>query len=167
VVSGTTGWTDRLSEIEDQVKSEKGSFMYSSNFSIGVNILFNLNKRLANIMNVLSSYDVSLEEIHHIRKKDAPSGTAINLAKDIINECSNYNSWILNKPTALAKIGIFSVREGEITGTHKVKWSSEIDSITLEHKANSRKGFALGAIIAAEFIQRKQGVFTMSDLLGF
>jgi len=167
VVSGTTGWTGRLKEAEQMVKAKNGSFLYASNFSIGVNILFNLNMRLAGIMNTLKSYGVEIEELHHSAKKDAPSGTAIKLAEDIISRCSEYSSWRLNTPAGEGKIGIHSVREGDITGTHRVEWNSDTDSLSLEHKAHNRQGFALGAVFAAEFIHNRQGVFTMADLLGF
>lgn len=167
VVSGTTGWTGRLKEAEQIVKAKKGSFLYASNFSIGVNILFNLNRRLAGIMDTLSSYGVEIEELHHSAKKDAPSGTAIKLAEDIISRCSEYSSWSLNNSGGEGEIGIHSVREGDITGTHRVEWNSDTDSLSLEHKAHSRQGFALGAVLAAEFIHKRQGIFTMGDLLGF
>ncbi|MFO7852908.1 MAG: 4-hydroxy-tetrahydrodipicolinate reductase [Bacteroidota bacterium] len=167
VVSGTTGWYDRLSLVKDMVKARGGSFIYSSNFSIGVNILFNLSKRLAGIMNDLPTYNVNIREVHHVMKKDAPSGTAINLAEDIIAECKRYSSWHLDRASSGKEIGIISVREGEVTGTHSIEWNSDIDSITIEHKAHNRQGFALGAVFAAEFIHKNQGVFTMSDMLGF
>ncbi|MBN1387393.1 MAG: 4-hydroxy-tetrahydrodipicolinate reductase [Bacteroidales bacterium] len=167
VVTGTTGWTERLPIIEDLVESKGGSFIHSSNFSIGVNILFDLNKRLAGIMNHLHDYDVKLEEIHHIMKKDAPSGTAINLAEDIIGECNRFKSWHTDELQGKDRIGIKSVREGQVTGTHRIEWNSDVDTITIEHKAHSRQGFALGAVFAAEFIYKKKGVFTMKDLLGF
>lgn len=167
VVSGTTGWTDRLHLINDLVESEGGSFLHASNFSIGVNVLFYLNNKLAVIMNGLNGYDVTIEESHHIMKKDAPSGTAITLADGIISECSRFVSWHLNEPSVRSKIGIKSRREGQITGTHRIDWNSDIDTISLEHKAHNRKGFALGAVFAAEFIHNKQGIFTMNDILGF
>lgn len=167
VVSGTTGWTDRLPLIRKQVESEGGSFIHSSNFSIGVNILFNLNIRLAGIMDGITSYDVKLEEIHHIMKKDAPSGTAINLAEDIISKCKRYKSWDSAESSGRNRIGIKSLREGKVTGTHIIEWNSDVDTITIEHKAHSRQGFALGAVFAAEFIRTRKGIFTMNDLLGF
>jgi len=167
VVSGTTGWTERMPLIRRLVESEGGSFIHSSNFSMGVNILFNLNKKLAGIMDGLSVYDVNLEEIHHIMKKDAPSGTAINLAEDIIRECKRYKSWHSSEASEQDRIRIKSFREGQVTGTHRIEWNSDVDTITIEHKAHSRKGFAIGAVFAAEFIHNKKGVFTMNDLLGF
>ncbi|MGM0666854.1 MAG: 4-hydroxy-tetrahydrodipicolinate reductase [Bacteroidota bacterium] len=167
VVSGTTGWTENLAEAKDLAQQKGTAFLYASNFSIGVNIMFNLNRRLAAIMDQLPAYSVNLEEIHHTMKKDAPSGTAISLAGDIISECGRYDSWTPDQVTGNASISIRSVREGQVPGTHRVVWESANDAITLEHKAHSRQGFALGAIIAAEFIHKRQGVFTMSDLLGF
>jgi 4-hydroxy-tetrahydrodipicolinate reductase len=167
VVSGTTGWTEKLPEAKALAEEKGTAFLYASNFSIGVNIMFNMNKRLAAIMDQLPDYSVTLEEIHHTMKKDAPSGTAITLADDIICECGNYDSWTADGDSGKASIVIKSLREGQVPGTHSVAWESDADIITLEHKAKSRKGFALGAIIAAEFIHKRKGVFTMSDLLGF
>ena len=167
LVSGTTGWTSQLPQVKDLVASKGVSFLYASNFSIGVNILFRLNRKLAAIMNGLPDYDVEMGEIHHIMKKDSPSGTAISLAEDIINECERYESWHPDEPGNEGSIRINSKRIGQVTGTHKIKWNSDIDAISLEHKSHSRQGFALGAVIAAEFIQNKKGVFTMNDLLGF
>lgn len=167
VVSGTTGWTEKLPEVKKLAQQKGSSFLYASNFSIGVNIMFNMNKRLAAIMDQLPSYSVNMEEIHHTMKKDAPSGTAISLADDIIHECGRYDAWTPDKVAGEASIGISSLREGQVPGTHRVVWESDADIITLEHKAKSRKGFALGAIIAADFIHKRKGVFTMSDLLGF
>lgn len=167
VVSGTTGWPDRLPLVKDMVNARGGSFIHSSNFSIGVNILFNLSKRLAGIMNDLPAYNVNIREVHHVMKKDAPSGTAIKLAEDIMTECKRYSSWYPDQASSDNRIGIKSIREGEVPGTHRIEWDSDIDSISIEHKAHSRQGFALGAVFAAEFIHKHQGVFTMSDILGF
>jgi 4-hydroxy-tetrahydrodipicolinate reductase len=167
LVSGTTGWTEKLPEVKDLAQQKGTSFLYASNFSIGVNIMFNLNRRLAAIMDQLPAYSVNLEEIHHTMKKDAPSGTAISLADDIISECGRYDSWTQEADTGNASISIKSVREGQVPGTHRAVWESAVDAITLEHKAHSRQGFALGAIIAAEFLHKRKGVFSMSDLLGF
>jgi len=167
VVSGTTGWTSRIKEIEQLVSKKGGSFLYASNFSPGVNILFNLNRRLASIMNGIPSYTAGIQETHHINKKDAPSGTAIKLAEDIIVECDKYDTWIAGETRPGKNIGIESFREGDVPGNHSIRWESEMDSISLEHKAYSREGFALGAVFAAEYIHNKQGIFTMSQLLGF
>lgn len=167
VVSGTTGWTDRLEEAQNLAVSKGGCLLYASNFSMGVNILFNLNRKLADMMNGINAYNVKLEEIHHIRKKDAPSGTAISLAEDIISECKRYDSWFPGETASKNKLSIKSVRKGDVPGTHRVEWSSDIDDIIIEHRAHNRRGFALGSVFAAEFIQNRQGVFTMKDLLGF
>ncbi|MFP4488415.1 MAG: 4-hydroxy-tetrahydrodipicolinate reductase [Bacteroidales bacterium] len=167
VVSGTTGWTDRLVEAQNLALSKGGCLLYASNFSLGVNIMFYLNRKLAEIMNGQDAYNVKLEETHHVRKKDAPSGTAKSLAEDIIGECKRYESWISGKPVSGKELSIKSVRKGDVPGTHRVEWSSDIDDIILEHRAHNRRGFALGAVFAAEFIQNRQGVFTMKDLLGF
>jgi len=167
VVSGTTGWTGQMEVVNKLVEREGGSFIHSSNFSIGVNILFNLNKRLAAIMNELPGYQVSIEEIHHTMKKDSPSGTAISLAEDIINECHRFKQWNQDDHSTDQTISIRSVRKGQVTGNHRVEWLSGIDTITIEHNANNRQGFALGAVFAAEHIHKRKGVFTMSNLLGF
>ncbi|MDT8401111.1 MAG: 4-hydroxy-tetrahydrodipicolinate reductase [Bacteroidales bacterium] len=167
VVSGTTGWTGQLALIRKMVEKEGGTFLYASNFSIGMNILFNLNRRLADIMNKLHGYRVSIEETHHTMKKDAPSGTAISLAEDIINGCTRYESWKEGRPCEDEFIGIKSIREGQVTGTHRIDWTSDIDTLTLQHMAHKREGFAHGAVFAAEYIRNRKGVFTMNDLLGF
>ena len=167
VVSGTTGWTEQLPGVKNLAQQKGTAFLYASNFSIGVNIMFNMNKRLAAIMDQLPAYSVSMEEIHHTMKKDAPSGTAISLADDIIHLCGRYDAWTPDQVTGKASIGIRSLREGQVPGTHRVVWKSASDAITLEHKAHNRQGFANGAIIAAEFIHKRKGVFTMNDLLGF
>ncbi len=167
VVSGTTGWTHRLEEAGRLAVSQGGCLLYASNFSLGVNILFKLNRKLAAMMSGMEAYNVKLEETHHTRKKDAPSGTAISLAEDILRECKKYESWLSGESSSGRKIAIKSVREGDVPGTHRVEWSSDIDDIKIEHRAHNRRGFALGAVFAAEFIQTRQGVFTMKDLLGF
>ncbi|MBS0010276.1 MAG: 4-hydroxy-tetrahydrodipicolinate reductase [Bacteroidales bacterium] len=167
LVSGTTGWTTQLPRVKDLLASKGGSFLYASNFSIGVNILFSLNRKLAAIMNGLPDYNVEIGEIHHTMKKDSPSGTAISLAGDIINECERYESWHPDETGNEGSIRIHSDRIGQVTGTHKVKWNSDIDAISLEHESYNRQGFALGAVIAAEFIHKRKGFFTMTDLLGF
>lgn len=163
VVSGTTGWNDKLNSIKEKALNEGKSFFYSSNFSIGVNIFFQLNKKLASLLCPLD-YKVNIHEIHHVHKKDAPSGTAITLAENISSVCDRYSSWS-NKENEDQRITITSERIGEVPGTHIVEWRSEIDSINIVHSANSRKGFALGAIIAAEWLQGKTGVYNMDDLL--
>ncbi len=164
IVSGTTGWNEKMLEAKKRASNECKTFFYSSNFSLGMNIFFEINRKLASFLCSLNSYDVSIEEIHHILKKDSPSGTAITLAEAIIQECDRYDSWALGEDGD-SKIGITSVRIGEVPGTHKITWNSEIDSIKIEHIAHSRKGFALGAVLAAEWIKGRRGVFGMSDLL--
>ncbi|MGB3774259.1 MAG: 4-hydroxy-tetrahydrodipicolinate reductase [Leeuwenhoekiella sp.] len=157
VVSGTTGWLNHYDEMTDLCKKQKGAFLYASNFSVGVNIFFELNKQLAKMMQHIEGYNVSMEEIHHIHKLDAPSGTAITLAEGIIANSAK-KGWILDEQLD-EKITINSVREGEVPGTHRIDYKSSIDQITIEHEAHSREGFALGAVIAAEWIQKKNRGF--------
>ncbi|MGB2153616.1 MAG: 4-hydroxy-tetrahydrodipicolinate reductase [Flavobacteriaceae bacterium] len=164
VVCGTTGWLDQLNEIEDFCKAKNSAFIYASNFSIGVNLFFKLNEVLAKLMSSHKSYEASMKEIHHIYKLDAPSGTAITLAEGIIDQ-SDYTQWSIHKDTIENMLPIEVDRTGEVPGTHTIKYESSIDSITIEHEAHSRKGFALGAVIAAEWIQDKKGVFSMNDVL--
>ena len=163
VVSGTTGWLDRYPEMVALCKENNGAFIYASNFSVGVNIFFELNKKLAQMMKALDSYNVSMTEVHHIHKLDAPSGTAITLAEGIIEESSK-TDWILDNEES-DKITIKAVREAEVPGTHTITYQSDVDEIKIEHKAHSRNGFALGAIIAAEWLKDKKGVHTMKDVL--
>jgi 4-hydroxy-tetrahydrodipicolinate reductase len=163
VVSGTTGWLDRFEEAKALCSEAQGAFLYASNFSIGVNLFFNLNAYLARLMRPLKDYDVELEEIHHVHKLDAPSGTAITLAEGILQQ-SEKESWSLDKESR-GDLFIGVKREGEVPGTHKVRYSSEVDSIEIKHTAHSRTGFALGAVVAAEWIMGKQGVFGMKDVL--
>jgi len=163
VVSGTTGWLERYPEMVALCKENNGAFIYASNFSVGVNIFFELNKKLAQMMKALDSYNVSMTEVHHIHKLDAPSGTAITLAEGIIEESSK-TDWILDNEES-DKITIKAVREAEVPGTHTITYQSDVDEIMIEHKAHSRNGFALGAIIAAEWLKDKKGVHTMKDVL--
>ncbi|MFH1005309.1 MAG: 4-hydroxy-tetrahydrodipicolinate reductase [Bacteroidota bacterium] len=170
VVVGTTGWYDKLEEVKKICKEKNQCLFYSSNFSIGVNIFFELNKQLAKMMNNYPDYQVSIEEIHHIYKLDAPSGTAISLANQIIDNISRKKKWIntLSVSSQIERedeLPIISTREDEVTGTHIVKYHSAIDDIEIMHKAHNRKGFATGAMIAAEFIANKKGIFTMDDLM--
>ncbi len=167
VVSGTTGWLEDLDKAVRICTENKTAFIHSTNFSIGVNLLFNLSSQLAKQMEHYQDYHVSIEEIHHVKKLDAPSGTAITLAKGIINEHSHYNGWCFENEKSDNNIPISSVREGTVPGTHTVTWDSEIDTISLKHITKSRSGLALGAVIAAEYIISKKGVFTMNDVLGF
>jgi|WetSurMetagenome_2_1015567.scaffolds.fasta_scaffold08488_3 4-hydroxy-tetrahydrodipicolinate reductase len=167
VVSGTTGWLEEYDTVVGICKKNNTSFIHSSNFSIGVNLLFRLNSELAKHMAHYKGYTVSIEEIHHIKKLDAPSGTAITLASGISEEYSEYKGWCYDSEKSDNCIPIRSVREGEIPGTHTVTWDSEIDTISLKHETKNRKGLALGAVVAAEFISLKHGIFTMDDVMGF
>jgi|TARA_B110000902_G_scaffold266973_1_gene357244 4-hydroxy-tetrahydrodipicolinate reductase len=164
VISGTTGWLDKYEEAVTLCNKEKGAFIYASNFSLGVNIFFELNKQLAKMMRNLEDYNISIEEIHHTKKLDAPSGTAITLAEGIIENSSKEN-WVLGTNTSEENIAIAAQRIPEVPGTHTVLYASEIDSIDIKHTAHSRQGFALGAVVAAEWILGKTGVFSMKDVL--
>jgi 4-hydroxy-tetrahydrodipicolinate reductase len=167
VVSGTTGWLKDFDKAAEICKNNGTSFIHTSNFSIGVNLLFRLNSELAKQMSHYNNYSVSIEEIHHTKKLDAPSGTAITLAEGIKNQHNAYKGWCFEKDKSEGMIPIRSVREGAVPGTHTVSWDCEIDNLSLRHEAKSRKGLALGAVVAAEFIQKRKGVFTMNDVLGF
>ncbi len=164
VVSGTTGWLDKFDEIKAYCKEQDGAFIYASNYSIGVNLFFNLNAYLAKMMEQMKEYDVAMEEIHHIHKLDAPSGTAISLANDII-ENSEKKQWSIESPQS-DDLFINVKREGEVPGTHQVSYTSAIDSIEIKHTAFNRTGFALGAVVAAEWLHKRKGVFNMKDVLG-
>ena len=164
VISGTTGWLDNYDDAVTLCNEKKGAFIYASNFSLGVNIFFELNKTLAKMMRTLEQYNVSMEEIHHTKKLDAPSGTAISLAEDIIAHSNKYEGWKLDNAVE-KNIPIVAKRIGDVPGTHTVTYESEVDTVTIEHVAHNRQGFALGAVIAAEWIVGKTGVFTMNDVL--
>ncbi|SHN03095.1 4-hydroxy-tetrahydrodipicolinate reductase [Polaribacter sp. KT 15] len=164
VISGTTGWLDKYNDAVKLCEEKKGAFIYASNFSLGVNIFFELNKQLAKMMSNLEDYNISMEEIHHTKKLDAPSGTAITLAEGII-ENSTKKDWELDKTTSEENIPIVAKRIPEVPGTHTVWYNSEVDSIEIKHTAHSRQGFALGAVVAAEWILGKTGVFSMKDVL--
>ena len=164
VISGTTGWLEKYDKIVALCKEKNGAFIYASNFSIGVTIFFELNKQLAKMMNTLSDYKVSLEETHHTQKLDAPSGTAITLAEGIIENSSKI-TWKLDGENSSEIIPISSKRIADVPGTHIVNYTSEVDVIEIKHTAQNRKGFALGAVVAAEWILNKKGVFTMKDVL--
>lgn len=166
IVVGTTGWYDQLDTLVSECRQSGQSLFVASNFSIGMNIMFDLNRRLAKLMNGYG-YDVSISETHHIHKLDAPSGTAITLANDIINELDRKDSWQLSTTPGIGghAIPITSIREGEVPGIHEVVYDNEIDTITLSHSAKSRKGLALGAVLAAEYLFGKKGYYTMRDLL--
>ena len=164
VICGTTGWLDQKPEIEKIAAENNTSFLYGSNFSLGVNLFFAMNEKLADLMKNFPDYNIQLEEIHHIHKKDAPSGTAISLAEGIIKNDNRFEGWKLDE-TRDKELGIFAIREDEVPGTHSVFYRSEVDEIEIKHTAYSRNGFALGAVIAAEWIQGKTGNFSMKDVL--
>jgi len=166
VVAGTTGWHEELGEISELCQKKDQSLFYASNFSIGVNIMFAVNEYLAGLMNGVEQYDVSIDETHHTRKLDAPSGTAISIADQILKSLHRKVKWSLGKAGTDNEIVIQAHREGDVKGIHEIKYESDEDIITLKHEAKSRKGFAMGAVLAAEFIRNKKGVFTMRDLMG-
>ncbi|WP_338731098.1 4-hydroxy-tetrahydrodipicolinate reductase [Mangrovimonas cancribranchiae] len=164
VISGTTGWLQNYDKAVELCEENKGAFIYASNFSLGVNIFFELNKNLARMMSQLREYDVSMEEVHHTQKLDAPSGTAITLAEDIISEHADYTEWKLESGLE-GVIPITAKRIENVPGTHSIDYKSEVDTINITHTAHSRQGFALGAVVAAEWLLGKTGVFTMKDVL--
>ncbi|RCS28141.1 4-hydroxy-tetrahydrodipicolinate reductase [Polaribacter sp. WD7] len=164
IISGTTGWLENYEKAVTLCKENKGAFIYASNYSLGVNIFFELNKQLAKMMSNLEDYNISMEEIHHTKKLDAPSGTAITLAEGVIENTTKEN-WKLGDKANESEISIVAKRIPEVPGTHTVWYDSEVDSIEIKHTAHNRKGFALGAVVAAEWIIGKQGVFSMKDVL--
>ncbi len=166
VVCGSTGWTDKLNDLKKICSERAGAFVYSSNFSVGVNIFFEINKRLAALMSLHKEYEVILEETHHTQKKDAPSGTAITLAEQILQEVKRKKQWVNELSDNPEDLEIISQRIDPAPGTHSVKYSSVIDDIEIIHTAHSRTGFATGAVLAAEFIKDKKGFFCMKDVLG-
>ena len=165
VVCGTTGWLENKPIVEALTIEKGGAFFWSSNYSIGVNLFFELNKTLAKLMSTQKQYSVSTTEIHHTEKKDAPSGTAITLAEGIIQHLGDKTQWVSNKIPSQEEVAIWSAREGKVPGTHIIKYISDIDQIEISHVAHGREGFALGAVIAAEWIVGKKGVFDMKELL--
>ena len=167
IVVGTTGWNHHLSEVSDLVEQEQGSMLYASNFSLGVHIFQHLCAQLARMLSLNSHYTLSLEEIHHTQKLDAPSGTAISLAERIIEEHSQIHEWKLNPTEVQGVLPIQAVRTPDVPGTHTLKATSNVDTLTLTHEAHNRDGFALGSILAAEFLLGKKGLFTMDDVLNF
>ena len=167
IVCGSTGWLEKLASVEENCKSKNGSFLYASNFSVGVNIFFEVNKKLAQLMEGQTQYDVSIKEIHHTQKKDAPSGTAISLAEQVIENNSQKIKWQNEPSNSSNELFIESERIDPYPGWHEVKYSSDIDEIRIIHNAHNRNGFALGAVLAAEFIKDKKGIFTMKNVLGF
>ena len=164
VVCGTTGWLEKKPEIETLAVEKNTGFIYGSNFSLGVNLFFALNEKLALMMRKFPQYTAAIKEIHHVQKKDAPSGTAISLAEDVLHHCPAYNGWKLGT-TAGSELGIEAIRKDQVPGTHSVFYRSDVDEIEIKHTAHSREGFALGAIMAAEWLQGKKGIFTMKDVL--
>jgi 4-hydroxy-tetrahydrodipicolinate reductase len=169
VVVGTTAWHEKLDEIKKLIIEKNGTLLYASNFSIGVNIFFEINKRLAQLMEGKHEYKAGIDEIHHLQKLDAPSGTAITLAEGIMNNNEDYFSWVLGEEkaphTTEGQLGITSFRQPDVPGTHVITYESDIDTISIKHEAHNRKGFALGAVVAAEWLHDKKGVFTMNDVL--
>lgn len=165
IISGTTGWLEDYTEVANYCREKDSAFLYASNFSLGVNLFFELNKTLAKLMSGHDQYQIDMTEIHHTQKLDAPSGTAISLAEQITGENNIKNKWTLNDIATKEEIKIEALREGKVPGTHIVNYTSEIDTLTIKHEAHSREGFAFGAVIAAEWIQNRKGVFEMQDVL--
>jgi 4-hydroxy-tetrahydrodipicolinate reductase len=164
VVSGTTGWLDRLDELMRLTEKQETALFYASNFSIGVNLMFEINKRLAALMQPFPQYEAVISETHHTHKVDAPSGTAISIAEQILEHTNRYEKWGLEDHSP-GVLPVTSIREGEVKGIHHVTWESDVDLLTLSHHAKSRKAFAIGAVRAAEFLENRKGVFGMKDLL--
>lgn len=167
VVVGTTGWYNRLNELKSAVAERNQSLLYASNFSIGVNLVFHINKILAQAMDQLDEYDPAILEIHHTAKLDKPSGTAITLAEGILDNLKRKTKWVNDSTVDSSELSIISQREGEVPGTHVVTYTSPVDHISLVHQAINRKGFALGAVKAAEWLKDKKGSFSMNDFLKF
>ncbi len=168
IVVGTTAWKEDLPAITELVNKQNGSLVHASNFSIGVNLFFEMNKKLAKIMEAHPAYKLEMTEIHHTQKLDKPSGTAVTLAEEIIEQNTNYKHWRLSKDNELVnenEFFIHALREENVPGTHLISYESQIDSIHFEHIAHTRDGFALGALVAAEWLQNKKGIFTMKDVL--
>lgn len=165
VVCGTTGWLEKFKEVTDFCKKNGKTFFYASNYSLGMNVFFRVNKFLAEIMNRFPAYEVEIEEIHHIHKLDAPSGTAITLANEITESIDRKDKWELNSQSDPHALKITTIREGEVPGTHSIKYDSPVDTIEIKHAAKNRQGLALGAVLAAEFIVGKTGCFNMDNLM--
>ena len=165
VVSGTTGWLDKKEEVYKKCNDTNGTFFYGSNFSVGVNLFFELNKKLAELMAPRGEYNVEMTEVHHTQKLDAPSGTAISLAEDIIDNLSGISSWVNDKTPQKDEMNIKSERVGTVPGIHTIKYESDVDYIEITHSAKSRKGFALGTVLAAEYCLNNKGILSMKDLL--
>jgi 4-hydroxy-tetrahydrodipicolinate reductase len=164
IVVGTTAWQAALTQVSKVVTDNNSALLYASNFSVGVNLFFELNRQLARLMQAHTAYQIQVSETHHVQKLDAPSGTAVSLLEDILDINHKYKGWSLNS-TAPNQIPVEALRRPDVPGTHEICYNSEIDSIRIEHVAHNRKGFALGAVLAAEFIYQRKGIFTMSDVL--
>ncbi len=167
VVCGSTGWLEQFDKAREYCDKKNGSFLYASNFSVGVNIFFELNRLLAKLMGTQEEYDVKLTEVHHTQKKDAPSGTAITLAEQILESLKRKNSWVNHETRHPDELAIISERTDPAPGTHKVQYSSLVDDIEIIHTAHNRNGFALGAVMAAEFLKERKGIYSMKDVLYF
>jgi 4-hydroxy-tetrahydrodipicolinate reductase len=165
VVCGTTGWSEQLPVLQQEMEAANGTLFWSSNFSLGVNLFFALNRYLAKLMNPFSDYNVRMVEVHHTQKLDTPSGTAITLAENILEELDRKTEWVKETEQQSHQLAIASVREGNVPGIHEVIYESEMDTISIKHDAKSRRGLALGAVLAAEFVHNKKGFFGMNDLL--
>lgn len=165
IVVGTTGWYNQFDAIQEECKKYNAALFHATNFSVGVNLFFELNKHLAKLMRTQEEYDLSIHEIHHIHKVDAPSGTAISLVEQILKENPRKKDWTNNYTSDQSLIGVTSSRVEEVPGTHTISYESDVDKIEIQHEAKSRKGFALGAVLAAEFLHGKTGIYTMADLL--
>ncbi len=165
VVCGTTAWLDKLPQVEQLCKEKNGAFFYASNYSIGVNIFFEINRLLAQLMNRFGEYDVTIEETHHTQKKDAPSGTAVTLAEGILENLDRKQKWVCGTTTVPEELEVVAIRRSVVPGTHTVTYESDVDSLSITHMAKSRRGFALGAVLAAEFLYGKTGIFSMKDLM--
>ena len=167
VVVGTTGWYAQFNTVQERCVSENKALLHATNFSVGVNIFYEINKKLATLMDANSQYDVEVEETHHTQKLDAPSGTAISIAEGIIDNMDRKDSWKNDRIVSTNELAIESIRTENVPGTHVVKYESEIDFVEIKHEAKNRNGFAFGAVLAAEYIRGKKGVFTMKDVLSF
>lgn len=165
VVCGTTAWLDNLPQVEQLCKEKNGAFFYASNYSIGVNIFFEINRRLAQLMNRFGEYDVTIEETHHTQKKDAPSGTAVTLAEGVLENLDRKQKWVCGTTTVPEELEVVAIRRSVVPGTHTVTYESDVDALSITHMAKSRRGFALGAVLAAEFLHGKTGIFSMKDLM--
>lgn len=165
VVCGTTAWVDKMEQVRALCKELDGAFFYASNYSVGVNLMFRINNMLARLMEPFPQYDVTVDEIHHMAKLDAPSGTAVTLAEGILEGITRKESWVLGDSTVPTELNVGALRRGIVPGTHNVVWDSAVDEITISHRAKSRAGFAEGAVLAAEFLVGKKGCFGMDDLL--